>query len=272
MFGYVVANVDQLSEENKTLYQSYYCGLCRTLKKQYGNLGRLTLNYDITFMILLLADLQDPETTLHRGRCVVHPAKERSMAENAVIEYGAAMNILLAYYNMMDDWKDEQKKTSYAAAKRLEKYIPAIRAQYPRQVKAVEEGMEALSKEENTPPADLDTAANIFGRLLGQLFVYQKDRWAEDCRRFGEALGRFVYWIDAYADLSKDRKKGSYNPMILLCDRSDYRLQVETMLKDTLGECALILERLPLVEHLDILRNVLYSGIWSKFEGEKEKE
>ena len=87
----------------------------------------------------------------------------------------------------------------------------------------------------------------------------------------GQGLGRFIYLMDAYEDLPKDLKKGSYNPMTLLCDRPDYQARVEEMLKDTLGECALILERLPLVEHLDILRNVIYSGVWSKFnKGEKQ--
>lgn len=271
MFGYVVANMDQLSEEQQELYRSYYCGLCRSLKKQYGNLGRLTLNYDMTFMVLLLADLLDPETTQHIGRCAVHPAKERTMAENEVIDYGASMNILLAYYNMLDDWHDEKKRSAQTAARHLKKYIPKIEKRYPRQAKAVMDGMEELSKEEGRVPQDLDTAANIFGRLLGQLFVLKKDYWAEDCRAFGEALGRFVYWMDAYEDLAKDCKKGNYNPMVLIADQPDYRQRVEAMMKDTLGECALILERLPLVEHLEILRNVLYSGVWSSFnKGEKK--
>lgn len=270
MFGYVVINRERLGEEELNRYQSYYCGLCRTLKKQYGNMGRLTLNYDMTFMVLLLADLHDPETREHRGRCAMHPTKERVMAENEVLNYGAAMNILLAYYNMVDDWKDEQKRTARMAAARLKKFIPAIEAQYPRQVRAVVQGMEALGRVEAVPPTDLDAAANVFGQLLGQLFVYKQDRWAEDCRKFGEALGRFIYWLDAYTDLQKDLKKGSYNPMVLLCEREDFRQKTEEMLKGALGECALILERLPLVEHLEILRNVIYSGIWSKFEGEKK--
>ncbi len=272
MFGYVVANMEQLTEEQQGIYRSYYCGLCRSLKKQFGNFGRLTLNYDMTFMILLLADLLDPETKYHTGRCAVHPTKERTMAENAVIDYGAAMNVLLAYYNLLDDWKDEKKTAARTAANRLKKHIPAIEKQYPRQAKAVVEGMEALAREENKAPQDLDAAANIFGRLLGQLFIYQNDFWAEDCRKFGEALGRFVYWMDAYEDLPKDQKKGGYNPMVLIADRPDYKEKVEEMLKDTLGECALILERLPLVEHLDILRNVLYSGIWSSFFKKEKKD
>ncbi len=272
MFGYVVADMDQLSEEQKTIYRSYYCGLCRSLKKQFGNFGRLTLNYDMTFMILLLADLFDPETSTYEGRCIVHPKKKRSMAENEVIDYGAAMNILLAYYNLMDDWQDEGKTAAHTAANRLKKFIPAIEEQYPCQAKAVRESLTRLAQEEQDAPKDLDAAANLSGKMLGSLFVYRKDYWAEDCRRFGEALGRFVYWMDAYEDLPKDRKKGRYNPFSLIADQPDYEARVEELLKGTLGECALILERLPLVEHLDILRNVLYSGIWSKYEQLKNKE
>ena len=265
MFGYVVANMDQLTEEQKELYRSYYCGLCRSLKKQFGNFGRLTLNYDMTFMVLLLADLRDPVTQLHTGRCIVHPRKEKKMAENEIIDYGAAMNILLAYYNLLDDWQDEKKQSAKTAANRLKRFIPEIEKKYPRQARAVQKQLEQLSIEEERTPRDLDTAANLSGKMLGQLFVYEKDFWAEDLYRFGEALGRFVYWMDAYEDLPKDRKKGRYNPMSLICDREDYQARVEEMLKSTLGECALILERLPLVEHLDILRNILYSGVWSKY-------
>lgn len=272
MFGYVVANMDQLTEEQKEIYRSYYCGLCRSLKKQFGNFGRLTLNYDMTFMVLLLADLRDPETALHTGRCIVHPRKEKTMAENEIIDYGAAMNILLAYYNLLDDWQDEQKQSAKTAANRLKRFIPEIEQKYPRQARAVREQLELLSREEQKAPRDLDTAANLSGKMLGQLFVYEKDFWAEDLYRLGEALGRFVYWMDAYEDLPKDRKKNRYNPMTLICDKEDYRRRVEEMLKDTLGECALILERLPLVEHLDILRNILYSGIWSKYHQINSKE
>lgn len=278
MFGYVVANIEKLSPEQQAIYRGYYCGICRSLKKQYGNFGRLTLNYDITFMALLLADLFDPATTYHKGRCVVHPAKQRTMTQNELIDYGAAMNVLLAYHNLMDDWQDDKNQAAKTAAKRLEHHVVAITEQYPRQAKAVASCMKELSRLELTAPQDLDAAANLSGRMLGELFVYKKDRWAEDCYTLGEALGRFVYWMDAYEDLPKDLKKGSYNPMALICDRADYEQRVEEMLKDALGTCAIVLERLPLVEHLDILRNILYSGVWSKYrqlnevkkKGEKE--
>ncbi len=33
-----------------------------------------------------------------------------------------------------------------------------------------------------------------------------------------------------------------------------------------MSECAKSFERLPILLHADILRNVLYSGVWSKYE------
>ncbi len=266
MFGYVIANKEQLTAEQEQIYRAYYCGLCHSLKRQFGTFGRLTLNYDMTFMVLLLSDLYDPKTHQKWLRCMVHPRRKKKIAGNELIDYGAAMNVLLAYYNFLDDWEDERRRTARTAAMRLHRFIPEIQKRYPRQTRAVLEGMEALRAEEAKGPRDLDTAANIFGALLGQLFMYRKDYWAEDCRKFGEALGHFIYWMDAYEDLEKDRKRAGYNPLTLIEVLPDFEVRVEEMLKNSLGECALILERLPLAEHLDILRNILYSGIWSKYE------
>lgn len=271
MFGYVVADLEQLDDNQKEIYRSYYCGLCRSLKNQFGNFGRLTLNYDMAFMVLLLADLYDPDTKVFQGRCLVHPAKERKMSENQLIDYGAAMNLLLAYYNLMDDWEDEGKRRSLTAANRIRRYIPSIEEQYPRQARAVREGLRSLRDIEQRGEKNPDAAANAFGAILGEIFLWKKDRWAEDCYRFGDSLGHFIYWMDAYEDLPKDRKKGNYNPFLLREESPDFEIWMEEILKSALGECALVLERLPLVEHLDILRNVLYSGIWSKYKIIKEK-
>lgn len=39
-----------------------------------------------------------------------------------------------------------------------------------------------------------------------------------------------------------------------------------------LGECALEFEKLPLVEDADILRNIIYSGVWTRYEAQKQKK
>ena len=51
-----------LSEENKKIYQSYDCGLCQTMKSQYGRRAQMALNYDMTFLIVLLTGLYEPDS------------------------------------------------------------------------------------------------------------------------------------------------------------------------------------------------------------------
>ena len=54
MFGYVNINRNELSDENKKIYQGYYCGLCQKLKEVSGRKGQMLLNYDMTFLVVLL--------------------------------------------------------------------------------------------------------------------------------------------------------------------------------------------------------------------------
>lgn len=73
MFGYVLVNKPELKIKEFEAYRSWYCGLCRTLNKRHGLAGRLTLNYDMTFLIMILADLYDEKHECACARCIVHP-------------------------------------------------------------------------------------------------------------------------------------------------------------------------------------------------------
>ena len=89
MFGYV--NIDKMELKFKEYYsyKGYYCGLCMMLKKKYNNLARLTLNYDMTFLILLLSSLYEVENKSYSARCIVHPAKKQLIIQNEITEYAA---------------------------------------------------------------------------------------------------------------------------------------------------------------------------------------
>ena len=121
-------------------------------------------------------------------------------------------------------------------------------------------------REVGLPVCPADAAADAFGALMGELFAYKTDRWADGLRRMGAALGRFIYMMDAYADLPKDKARGRPNPLVSLSAAPDYEAQCKALLTLHLGECALEFEKLPLVEDADILRNILYSGVWTKYE------
>ena len=108
MFGYVTAHEPELKVKDFAKYKSYYCGLCQMLKKKYGHLGQITLTYDMTFLILLLTSLYEPETKQTKCHCKVHPVKKQTILQNEITEYAADMNLILAYYHL----KAEQKNTA----------------------------------------------------------------------------------------------------------------------------------------------------------------
>lgn len=116
MFGYINVNAKELSPENKAVYQSYYCGLCRELRKSSGTKGQMLLNYDITFLVVLLTGLYEPQEEKEEFVCALHPLKKRTRISSQISEYAADMNVMLAYFNLIDDWEDERKFSKRALA------------------------------------------------------------------------------------------------------------------------------------------------------------
>ena len=150
MFGYININQKELSEESKKIYQAYYCGLCQKLKTNCGTKGQMLLSYDLTFLIVLLTGLYELENTETEFTCPLHPTKKRTAYINEATEYAADMNLILAYQNLLDDWKDEKSYTKKAFVKILDKDYTRIVSKYPRQVRALEEFMLRQRKQRRT--------------------------------------------------------------------------------------------------------------------------
>ena len=272
MFGYVVADLGALTPEQLARYRGAYCGLCRCLGERHGALSRLTLNYDMTFLVLLLNAMYEPEETAGTGRCLPHPVHERPWWRSRFTDYAADMNVALAYHSCMDDWHDDRRVLPRAEAELLRAHRETVAAAWPAQCRAVEACMAEIAAVERAESDDPDAAANSFGRLMGTLFTPEPDSfWSGGMRAFGEALGRFIYLMDACVDLERDRRRGSYNP--LLRAGWDERSAADrlTLLKMQIGESTAAFERLPIVRDADILRNVLYSGVWTQYEVQRRK-
>ena len=274
MFGFVIANTEALSEAQTERYKAAYCGLCRTLQERHGGLSRLTLNYDMTFLVLLLSSMYEPEECSGSGRCMVHPLHARSWWKNRFTDYAADMNVALAWHSCMDDWSDEKKLLSLTEAKLLRSRYEKVYEAWPDKCDAVETCMETLRAVETSDAAAPDAAANAFGQLMGALFAVEEDSvWNPRFRAFGEALGRFIYMMDACVDLERDRKKGNYNPLLAMYPTGDVDEEEKTaLLKMLIAECSAEFERLPLLRDVEILRSVLYSGVWTQYEMKKRRE
>lgn len=259
-----MANLKELSPAQRQRYNAVYCGLCRQIRTAASQTARMTLSYDCAFLALLLMSLYEPEEISGKRACMLHPLRPRPWVDNPYIRYSAAMNVALAYYNALDDYEDEGKALSKLLADKLADSMPAIRKAYPRQCAAIEAGISQLKELEQNGCPNPDEPAGCFGTLLGEIFVFEEDLWADTLREMGVALGRYIYLADAAVDYRRDCKEKQYNPYIAMGVGADAALFQEHLVL-AMGRCAEAFERLPLVQDKEILNNIIYSGVWIEY-------
>lgn len=266
MFGYVTVNKPELKIKDYNRYRGYYCGLCKVLKERHGRIGQITLTYDMTFLVILLTSLYETKTEVMEERCLAHPTKKHLVLTNVITEYAADMNIALTYHNLLDDWKDEKSVKGLAGSKLFAHKYKRIEEKYPRQCQVIEETLKKLQEFESNHSQQVDEVAGCFGELMGELFLYQKDEWEDTLRKIGFYLGKFIYLMDAYEDVEKDIKNNSYNPLIEQSKQEGFEDASQQMLVMMLAECSNQMEKLPLIVDVELLRNIIYAGVWTKYD------
>lgn len=270
MFGYIVVNKAEMKFKEFDIYHSYYCGLCRELKEKYGIPGQLSLSYDMTFLLMLLSSLYEPDTVQGVCKCVAHPFEKHSYCKNIMTEYIADMNVLLTCYKCRDDWEDEHRVDKLLYGKLLNGRCRNLKMDYREKSERIALLMQDFYDAEKEA-ADIDTMSGLFGRIMAEITAYREDEWSGGLRRFGFYLGKFIYILDAYEDVEEDMQKGNFNPLCSIYGRSDFEEECKTILTLMMSECCKEFEQLPILENLEILRNILYSGVWCRYEMVKEK-
>lgn len=272
MFGYMAVSMPALPKEDQARYRAHYCGLCRTLQREFGQKERLTLSNDITFLSILLSSLYEPREEIARARCPLHPLKKQEYISNAALSYAAGMNILLTYHKLKDNQADDHSMFSGAGAGLLKKAFRRVEKAYPEKCERIAECLRQISELEKQDSRDVDALCNLSGQMLGEVFAWQDDIWTPMLRTMGEGLGRFIYFMDAYEDYEEDEKKRRFNPLRQLHLQEDYEeLCLDTM-KMLVAEAVDAFEMLPLEKDLSILRNVMYTGIWAHYARMHQKE
>ncbi len=268
MFGFVVANMDRLNEEQRNLYRAAYCGLCKALGSRHGFACRMTLTYDMTFLILLLSSLANEVPVLEDMRCLVHPFTRQKAFTSRYTAYGADINVMLAHAQRMDDWEDEGKWLSLSQAKLLSGAARKARAAHPRQAAAMDRALKDLQLMEREGETNPDLPAAAFGVLLAEAFVPEEAMpQADMLRAFGDALGRFIYLMDAVIDLKSDLKQERYNPLVTVPSQDH-----EGILSLMMSRCTTVFEQLDITRNRELIENILYSGVWTRYRAEQQKE
>ena len=271
MFGYVRPSVQDLPEGELERFRAMYCGLCHTLSQRYGQAARFILNYDFTYLAILLSDGTAGEE--NAGRCYTSPVKKRPYLESTTaMELAADESVILAYWQLRDGVEDHARAAGLkyrAGARLLESAYQKAAAFRSEFDEAVRRQLRLLGELEKARDPSMDKAADTFAVLLSSA----AEEIADPIRRrileqILYHLGRWVYLIDAADDLKKDAESGNYNPVALRYGLTDGTWDPESRhafavtLDHSIHQMAAAFELWDFGVWTAVLRTTFYAGLF----------
>lgn len=267
MFGYIRTHRPELKVKEDEAYKGIYCSLCRELGKRYGIAARMFLSFDSSFMALALMALSDKKINFEQKRCPFNPAKKCNFCSESrtELQFAADISVLLLYHKIKDNIQDSTLFKAFL----FKILLLFLISPYKKAKKLCPEGAELVEKYigmqnavEERQSESIDEAAEPTAILLKNL--YSLGETEEDAKivreQVGYHLGRWIYLIDAFDDMKKDRKSGNYNPF--LASGTDDPEKIKGDLLMTAGEIAKAYELLEIKCFSGILENVIYDGLY----------
>jgi len=267
MFGYIRAYKPELRVKEFEMYKAIYCTLCKRLGKNYGVLARLTLSYDFTFLALLDLSLKEGCIETKRKCCAFNPLKKCNYCKEtgSEFDFSSAAAMIMLYYKIKDNITDEKgiKRLGYLAIKPF--FFSAYKkakVKFPYIDEIMAEYIKEQSAFEKEKIYDADRAADPTANALAGLFELLSDDATQKriLNRLGYSLGRYIYLIDAVADLEKDKKSGNYNPYFSVPDE-EIKQRAMAQLNLTAAQAQSAFELLDIYKFRDILGNIVYLGL-----------
>lgn len=222
------------------------------------------------------ADAVDTEAPARGGAPT--PAKGYNQVAGPM-DYAADLMVILAYYNVLDDWQDERSAKSFAQKTGLTPAFKKLLREHPEYqtlCESISSVLAELSSLEREKCKSIDRVGEKFAIIMECIFtaygeVSQKAQLGE----IGKHLGKWIYLIDAVDDLAEDMKGGSYNPLIY---RFEYdggsaeefweriREQVELNLFQYLSQISDAYDLLDIRKNKDIIENIIFFGLRTRTE------
>lgn len=266
MFGYVRPLAGELKVKEYERFRAAYCGLCGALSRQCGFFARFTLNYDFTFLAMLLSS-QDELCAREHKRCIASPFRKQCRCVTTdKFALCADMSMILAWWKLKDSLQDEgfagRLKASLAMLFLRRAYRRAA-ARAPEFNRTVEARLGELSQLEASGCDSLDAAADKFAAILTAA-ADGRDRAMSELLYH---LGRQIYILDAIDDLKEDAGRRRYNPVARRFGIADGALDPDSAeyLRITLNHSSALMSSafvlLPQGVWTPVLENIIYLGI-----------
>ncbi len=215
MFGYIKPFKPELKMREYEHYRAAYCGLCNALRRRYGFLSRFIVNYDFTFVALVLDTAGKYKSEVKKKRCIACPSGRQCIISE-VYDKAADISVILSYLKLCDDVSDTGffKSIFKSRIPRLLMKPAYTRAEKnnSRYAESAKRLYAELSLLETARVPSIDEPADKFAKML-EAFLDEGDENVRILSQMLYHIGRFVYIIDALDDLSEDAKRDEYNPI-----------------------------------------------------------
>lgn len=270
MFGYIRPFKGELKVSQFERYKAIYCGLCRSLGKNFGFAARFTVSYDLTFLAALL--MSDDDSSMIKGRCPGCCIKKKSMFDdNAALEEAAVKSVILTWFSLKDKQADGGvfSKIGWGIVSLLfRSAIKKARQKDESFYLAAEENTRRLAQLEKENCASIDRTADTFASIL-KYAVPQSlpDNVKRPMQLLMYNVGRFIYITDAVDDYKKDRKSGAFNAVSARYGLTSEEIpeeifeQLDVLMENCVDMCSSAAVLLQTGKNEPIISNVIYFGM-----------
>lgn len=278
MFGYVTPCKMELKIKDYEKFKAYYCGLCKSIKSNVGNIPRVSLNYDMTFLAILLDSLNSEKTTYTKDICAMHAFKTKIViTDNDCIQYAAFCNTALSYFKFVDNVNDNKSIKSKIFSLLFKGYLKKTPSKLRGHLIYIENKLNQLySFEENPQNRSIDNISHPFAELTGFILSsYENNKNKNNLYWLGYNLGKWIYIIDAWDDLAGDMLNKRFNAINTCFNKenlpySEFSKQIQSRIDFILGTCAAqcmhSFRKLSLKKNEDLLYNILQYGLLEKMD------
>ena len=283
MFGYIYPFKPDLKIRYYDTFKSYYCSLCHAIKRNYGNLPRVSINFDTTFMAIFLDSFSNDIQTIEKKTCIIHPIEKKNiMKNNSSINYASHITLILTHNKIIDDINDENNLLSRVILPIFSKYIHKLPKEMIEIKKYTFENLEDLKNlEKSQEDISIDEYAHPFANLTKKIFSFycNTNNFNKNSiihvENIGYNLGKWIYLIDAFNDMEKDYKNNSFNPILKIhkINSKDKKeidiIELKRSIKDDYSslltfinyKCLENFTSLSLEKNYDLIENILQLGM-----------
>lgn len=263
MVGYLKPNFKKMPIESKKIYKSFYCGLCKSLKKHYGYIGITSLNYEITSFLILMNGLTSEKNIFFHGSCTVSPFVPVTYLDylSGDFMYAATISLLVANYeikdNLIDDGGIKWRIINNIIKRKHIDYIFFSKEHYQKIDRVVSDFYKMEKEKNHTFYEMVDCSGDMVEYLIAPLILAHITTSRSSLLRLSNLIGQWIYLIDACDDYVNDFKNGRFNPLNSLCSFDN----LDDIFRSIEEQITHIIKNLPIIKNRDLIEFLFIRNI-----------